>query len=106
MEKNAKKRGRTAAAPDKKRNHQIPVTLDGHEKARLNYLMDQFNQKVREAGLPISASESTLVRALIRKEFDRLNAESIASGGGEIVLLPVIKVDSESEPESSTGTDD
>jgi hypothetical protein len=95
-----KKRGRAAAPPDQKRNHQIPVTLDGHEKAKLNELRRRYNEKVEEAtGMPLQVSEASLFRSLLQKAFHELEAVE-----GKIVLIPDIKV--ESQPESSTGTDD
>lgn len=97
-----KKRGRAAAPPDQKRNHQIPVALDGHEKAKLSELLRRYREKVATlTGMPIQMSESSLFRAFLAKAWEELIAVE-----GPIVVLPEIKVASESAPESSTGTDD
>lgn len=97
-----KKRGRAAAPPDQKRNHQIPVALDGHEKAKLSELRRRYDAKVSGVtGMPSQISESTMFRAFLAKAW-----EELISVEGPIVVLPEIKVASESAPESSTGTDD
>lgn len=98
MSDQKKKRGRTAAAPELRKNHLVPVALNGYQRAQLNEMIRDSNKRLRDLKVPATVSDSTFMLTLLQNAWDDFVKEH-----GEITVIPVIKVDSQS---SATGTDE